>query len=187
MSEIQKKNWFARHKVLTGILVFLLIVIVASAASGQDGTNQVSNTEKTYRFEDRADKQNKDIELMPNETGTLDGVKMTVTNVEYLTQINEFDVADSGKTYVLVDVTLENTGNETKPYNVFDFRIQTASGQVLDPTFSTADNQLSSGDLVSGGKVSGKVVFEVAIEDGHQYLIWKPNAFNSARVIVQLK
>jgi len=175
--------------VLTGILVFLLIVIIASAASGggQDGTNQVSNTEKTYRFEDRADKQKKDIELLPNESGTVEGVKMTVTGVEYLAQINEFDIADSGKTYVVVDVALENTGNETRSYNVFDFRIQTAGGQVLDPAFSTVDNQLGSGDLVSGGKVTGKVVFEVNVEDGHQYLIWKPNALKSDRVIVQLK
>lgn len=165
---------------------------IAVSASGGGSTDNgssnggTSNAEKTYKFNDRADKQDKDVEVLPGEAATVGGVKMTVSGVEYKTRLNDFETADSGKTYVVADVALENTSNETQPYNVFDFRVQTSGGQVLDGTITTIQT-LSSGDLVAGGKVSGKVVFEVPVEEGHQYLIWKPNAFNSDRAIVQVK
>ena len=41
-------------------------------------------------------------------------------------------------------------------------------------------------DLVTGGKVSGDVVFLLPEETGHQYIIWKPG-FESTRAIIQAK
>lgn len=107
--------------------------------------------------------------------------------MQYATSLGEFDNADSGKTYVVADVTLENTSDSTKPYNEFDFRMQTAGGQVLDGTVvSSITDVLNSGDIVTGGKSTGKVVFQVPVETGHQYLIWKPG-LDSDRAIVQTK
>lgn len=191
----KKKNWFAKHKILTVIGAIVLIAIIGGAAGGDksskstDSTNgsSSSNGEKTFKFDDRADKQPKDVEVLPGEAATVDGVKMTLSGVEYKTSISEYETADSGKTYVVADVALENISKETKPYNVFNFRIQTASGQVLDGAFATVGSPLSSGDMVAGGKASGKIVFEVPVEDGHQYVIWKPNAYNADRAIVQVK
>ncbi|MFZ1323567.1 MAG: DUF4352 domain-containing protein [Candidatus Saccharimonadales bacterium] len=186
-------GWFKKHKIITVILAVIVIAVIASAASGGGNTNNnsadsgsSSNAEKTYKFNDRADKQPKDVEVLPGETATVGGVKMTLSGVEYKTRLNDFETAGSGKTYVVADVALENTSNETQPYNVFDFRIQTAGGQVLDGAISTIQT-LSSGDLVAGGKVTGKIVFEVPVEDGHQYVVWKPNAFNADRAIIQIK
>ncbi len=186
-------GWFKKHKILTVILAFIVIGVIASAASGGKGTSnnsgnssKSSNGEKTYKFNDRADKQPKDVEVMPGETATVGGVKMTLTGVEYKTSLSEFETADSGKTYVVADVTLENTSSKTQPYNVFDFRIQTAGGQVLDGA-ATSLQTLSSGDLVAGGKASGKIVFQLPVEDGHQYVIWKPDAYHADRAIVQVK
>lgn len=193
MSDHRQKNWFARHKVLTVILALVVLGIVGGAAGGSNksASNNSSGTtasaSKTYRFNERADKQSKDVELLPNENGIVDGIKLTVTNVKYATNLGDFDQADSGKTYALVTVTINNTSSSTKPYNEYDFRIQTASGQVLDPTIVAAKTSpLNSGDLVAGGTVSGQIAFEVPIEESHQYLIWKPT-LNPDRAIVQLK
>jgi hypothetical protein len=192
VSDKEQGNWFKRHKVLTVIFGFVLLIIIVSAVSSDSSKTSSggkkagsSNAQKTYRFADRADKQKKDIEVLPNEPATLDGVKMTVTSAEYKTAISEFETAASGKTYALVNVSLENTSDKTKPYNPFDFRVQTASGQVLDATVVSTPS-LNSGDLVTGGKVSGVIPFEVPVEDGHQYLIWKPG-LSSDRAIVQIK
>jgi len=187
-------GWFKKHKILTVVIVVIVIAVIAGAAGSGGNTNNGSgdsgssdsSSEKTYRFNERADKQPKDVEVLPGEPATVDGVKMTLSGVQYTASLSEFEKADSGKTYILADVALENTSNETKPFNVFDFRIQTAGGQVLDGAFSSTQT-LSSGDLVAGGKTSGKIVFEVPVEDGHQYVIWKPNAFNADRAIVQVK
>ncbi|MCA9331947.1 DUF4352 domain-containing protein, partial [Candidatus Saccharibacteria bacterium] len=132
MAESKKKSWFARHKILTGIIALVVVVAIASGASGDNtnnngssGSSGSSNSSKEYRFADRADKQDKDVELAVGESGTVDGIKLTVNKVEYKTSVSEFESAGDGKTYVIADVSLENTSDETKPYNTFDFRIQT--------------------------------------------------------------
>jgi len=179
-----KKSWFARHKVLSIILGLILLIIIAGAAGGDDKTdNNQSNSGKSsgvnkakqYRFADRSDKQSKDVEVLPGETATIDGLKMTLSNPEYVGSVSEYETADQGKTYVVADVSLENTSDKTQSYNVFDFRIQTAGGQVLDGTITSLPT-ISSGDLVSGGKAQGKIYFEVPTEEGHQYVIWKPGS-----------
>lgn len=197
MADQKKKNWFVRHKILTGILVLIVIGVVVGGSGGEstktqtNGSNTASvnnsDNKKSYRFDDRADKQPKDVEILPSEPATVGGVQVTISGIEYKTKLGDFDVADDGKTYVMADIALENTSKETQPYNAFDFRIQTAGGQVLDRDWATVKPELSSGDLVSGGKVSGKIVFEVPIEDGHQYIIWKPNSIKSDRAIIQVK
>lgn len=190
-----QRNWFARHKIMTAILVIILIAIVASAAGGGDSGNNGSNNnsngtsqndEKTYRFNDRADKQKNDVEVAVGEAGTVDGLKLTVASIDRASSVNEFIKAPEGKQYVVASVTIENTSDEVKPYNVFNFRIQTSGGQVLD-IYIGGTNDLSSGDLIAGGKVSGDVTFEVPVETGTQYIIFKPNAAKSDRVIVEAK
>lgn len=183
-------GWFKKHKLLTVILAIIVIAGISSAASGgksnkSSGGN--NSSAKTYKFDERADKQPKDIEALSGESATVDGVKMTLTGIEYKTSFSEYEKAESGKTYVVADVALENTSNKTQPYNVFNFRIQTAGGQVLDGAFATVPSPLGSGDMVAGGKASGKIVFSVPVEDGHQYVIWKPNAYNADRAIVRVK
>lgn len=193
MSKKEKEgNFFKRHKILTVILAIVLIGVIASATgggedSGNGTSGKASNTAKTYRFNDRADKQKEDVEALPGEAATVAGVKMTLTNVEYKASLSEFETATSGKTYVVADVALENTSDKTQPYNVLNFRIQTAGGQVLDSAFTGSVTTINSGDMVAGGKVSGKIVFETPVEDGHQYVIWKPGAYDAARAIVQVK
>jgi hypothetical protein len=189
------KSWFARHKFITIILVVAILAAVFTMGKGsndntesnnsQDENSNSTSAEKEFRFADRADKQDKDKEILPEESATISDVKLTVKDIEYTTELNDFEKADEGKTYVVASVVIENVGKETKPYNTFDFRIQTAGGQVLDTTL-TSEPYFSSGDLVSGGKVEGKVYFEVPEEDGHQYIIWKPG-LDSDRVIIQAK
>ena len=183
-------KWFKKHKILTVILAFIVIAVVANSAGGGSSSSSNSNngkSEKIFKFDERADKQSKDVEVLPGETATVEGVKMTLTGVEYKTSLSDYETAETGKTYVVADVALENTSNKTQSYNVFNFRIQTAGGQVLDGAFATVPSPLSSGDMVAGGKASGKIVFKAPVEDGHQYVIWKPNAFNADRAVVRVK
>lgn len=193
---VKKPSWFAGHKGLTIVLVVVLIIIIAVGASSNKNSGRSSNSNssaaptsnvKTYRFNDRLDKQKTDIEVVPGEMATIDGVKMAVTSADYKQSLDEFTTAESGKTYLVINVALENTDTTTHSYNEFDFRIQTVSGQVLDPDVSSATSPLNSGDIVAGGKVSGSVVFLVPQEKGDQYVIWKPNPLKSDRAIVQVK
>jgi TM2 domain-containing membrane protein YozV len=196
---------YEKHKK-TALIIFIVMLVLGiirgatssshpkTAITVQQGSSasvtpaSPKTDSRQYRFADRADRQPKDVEVLPGEPATVNGMKMTVTKVTYKTQLSDYDTAESGKTYLVAEVQLENTSTKTQPYNEFDFRVQTAGGQVLDHTIVfSSTNPLNSGDLVSGGKVAGQVVFQVPLENGHQYIIWKPNAFNADRAIVQAK
>lgn len=176
--------------VVAGVGVLLLVgIIVTSGGSNNDnnGGSNSNNSSKQYKFNDRADKKSNDVEVLPNEPATVDGVKMTVTSVEYKPSLGEFEDAEAGKSYLVIGVLLENVSQETQAYNTFDFRVQTAGGQVLDATIGTLAKPLNSGDLVAGGKVEGQVVLEPPVESGSQYVIWKPGILDDARAIVKVK
>jgi hypothetical protein len=191
-----QRNWFIRHKILSAIFVLILLGVVGGALGGgssknsssnsSNGTSNSGSSEKTYRFNERADKQAKDVEVTQGESGTVDGRKLTVVSIERKTSLGEYQQAPSGKIYVVANVTIENVSDRTQTYNVFDFRLQTVSGQVIDP-YIGGNNDLNSGDLVKGGKVSGNVTFEAPVETASQYIIYKPNSAISDRVIVEAK
>lgn len=44
MAEEKKQNWFAKHKVLTGILGVIVLIIIISAVSGAGKTSTTNNT-----------------------------------------------------------------------------------------------------------------------------------------------
>lgn len=199
VTEHKKKNWFARHKFLTVLLVIVGLIIAVSAIGGSsntpsngavssDGSTSSNNDKKEVRFTDRADQQKSDVELAVGESGVVEGIKLTVNSTEAKPSLGEYTTAASGKTFIVANVTLENVGDKAQPYNGFDFRIQTTGGQVLDQSFmGDSGTALSSGDIVQGGKVTGNVTFEVPVEEGNQYIIWKPNAFKSDRGVIQVQ
>jgi hypothetical protein len=49
-----KKNWFARHKVLTAILAIIVIGIIASAASGGSKSNTSTNSSTATSTADKS-------------------------------------------------------------------------------------------------------------------------------------
>ncbi len=186
----KSKNWFVRHKVWTAIIALVVLSFVVSVTAesnkSSSGGKATTSTTKSYKFTDRADKQSTDLEIAMGEYAVINGVKMTPVSAERKTSLSEYETAGSGKQYLILNVQLENTSKDTKPFNALNFKVQTVGGQVIDTSFQTAANPLNSGDLVAGGKVTGSVVVEVPVETGHQYLIWKPDAWKSDRAVVQL-
>jgi hypothetical protein len=80
----------------------------------------------------------------------------------------------------VADVTIANRDDRAQAYNLFDWKLQTPAGQVIDPTFNTDNGMLGSGDLVKGGSVTGTTTFKVGGEKGEFYIIYKPDSFDSA-------
>lgn len=128
-------------------------------------------------YPDRPDQQDEDKEAAVGESVMLRGYTATLTGASY--GVQEF--TDTG--IVTIEVKLENRDDGAQAYNTFDWRIQTANGQVLDPSFM-GENTLGSGDLVGGGVVEGTVGFEVG--PGTYYVIYKPDAFASDRGVWQI-
>ena len=181
--------------VLLGVGFLVLIGLIgAGGGGGQKKTKESpeqavqQKEEKQYRFEGRLDAQPKDIEILVGESADLEGLRLTVSEAERATSLGTFEKAETGKEFVVLDVLLENVSDETQSFNVLDFRIQTAGGQVIDSFAGPfVENALHSGDLIEKGKVQGKISFEVPKEEGHQYILYKPNAWQPDRIVVQIQ
>lgn len=69
-------------------------------------------------------------------------------------------------------------------YNPYDFSMQNSQRQITDTAFTTIDSNtsLSSGNLASGGSVSGTITFEQPIDDPNLVLKYTPNLFSSKEI-----
>lgn len=164
--------------------VVLLVVIAAVAGGGGDKASDTAKdvvedaqTPDTVAT-DRADRQREDQEVAIGQNVRLSGYTATVMAAKFQPTISQFE--EDG--YLVADVTVANRDDRAQPYNVFDWKLQTPNGQVIDPTI-TSQEQLGSGDLVKGGSVSGKVVWEIGAGKGEFIIIYKPDAFDAARGI----
>lgn len=188
------RPWYKKKRFILPIALVVLILIVAIASGGGDdggdgtpGTGETQTQEDgsasdgestdARLYPDRPDAQPEDQERAIGQSATINGLEGTVTSGAFRAQISEFETDG----YLVIEVSLRNTHSEARPYNTFNWRIQTPSGQVLDPYFG--GDQLGSGDLVQDGTTSGQVTFEVGDQKGDFYVVWKPEPFDAARGI----
>ena len=179
------RPWWKKKRYAIPLALIALIAIAAALGGGEEAQDAAEETVQREQAEDtpneatpgRADRQREDQEVALGQSVNVSGYKGTVHSAGFQAAFNDFE--DKG--YVVADVTVVNTDDRAQPYTLFDWKIQTPNGQVIDPTFTTLDGLLDSGDLVKDGTVSGKVVFEVGQTKGDFFIIYKPDAFDAAR------
>ncbi len=89
-----------------------------------------------------------------------------------------------GETYgsdqgILVNVTVRNRDKKQNDYGSYYWKIQTPAGTIESSAFFMGDTKpdLGNGKLVTGGEVTGNVVFDYA-GPGTYYIVWEPDLFN---------
>ena len=181
-----RRPWYVKKRFwLLGVVGIIVIAGIASSGGKGDKSDNalpgaVTNptSSETALFPGRADAQKSDKERNIGQGAELSGYTATVTAAGFKQSMSDFEKAG----YVPVDVTILNRDDKAQSYNTFDWKLQTPNGQVIDPGI-TSGQSLGSGDLVSGGNVSGQVVFEVGAQKGVFYIIYKPDAYTSDRGI----
>jgi hypothetical protein len=175
----EKKSLLAKIFGFGCLGIIVIIIIVAVASSGNKATNNFPTAT------DNSTPQKS--EYAVKEEVKQGDITLTVTDVQRnYTSSDGYSTPESGKEFVRVNVKLVNGSSVTESYNEFDFKVQTSTGNRLDPTFiANAPNELQSGDLASGGSVVGNVVFEVPRDDKNLKLIYD-GSFFSNEVVVKL-
>ncbi|WP_237750498.1 DUF4352 domain-containing protein [Weissella cibaria] len=92
---------------------------------------------------------------------------MKVNNVKF-TQGTEYTTPKAGTQFILVNVTLKNTGNKSVSYNPYDFKLDDNGNQTDMNSYAGNDEQgnpvvsddLHSGTLQPNATVSGTLVSE---------------------------
>lgn len=166
-----------------------LIIVVAIFAGGSDDSadepEKVEDSEETK--ENNEEEQIEDKEFNVGEKVKLDGQVIEVTKVEK-SQGGDFETPSEGKEYVIVHVSIENNGDDEISYNPFNFKMKNSNGQIEDEGFIMVDSDtsLSSGDLASGGNVSGTLSFEQPIDDDGLQLIFEPSFWGTDEILFNI-
>ena len=123
----------------------------------------------------RPDAQAEDQERQIGEAARLSGYTAEVESIESVQRL--------GTDYFKIHVTVANRDDSSQPVSVFDWRVQTPQGTVIDPSFTLEDGMLEGADLIGGGATEGDVYFEAGDERGTYFVIYKPDPFDAARGI----
>ncbi len=165
--------------ILGGIGLLLIVGLIALTAAGvnkaADELEEATEAENAPVDPLRPDAQKEDQRVALGESVQISGYTATVRSASFQQSLNEFQ--DEG--FLVIEVSVQNRDDKAQPYNTFDWKLQTPNGQVIDPGF--AGEQLGSGDLIKGGKVEGKIIFEIGVTKGDFFVIYKPDAFDAAR------
>ncbi|CAM3488470.1 DUF4352 domain-containing protein [Isoptericola cucumis] len=186
------RNWFARHKVLTGVGAVAAIGIVGSAMGGGGEEPPAPAAVADTTTTDAAAKAE------PEKTAAIgDAVRdgkfeFTVTDVEDgVESVGDEYLSETAQgQYVLVHVTVENIGDESQMFysgNQYaydgkdrEYSADDEAGIYLD------DSEAFLNDINPGNKVEGVVVFDVPEKSGLTSIELHDSAFSDG-VTVDLK
>lgn len=179
MNTKEKKPIFKRWWFWVAVIV-LLIGVGSVAGGGNSNPTSGGNTNSS------ADKKAEEkTELAVNEKATFDDKSITVTEVQrnYDTG-NQFSQPESGKEFVIVTVAITNDGDGTLDYNTLNFKLQDSNGVQQNEAFSAlSEGKLNSGSLAAGGKVTGKLAYEVPKDDAGLKLLYQDFSFFDNKAI----
>ena len=176
------RNWFARHKILSVIIAVIVIGGIAGAMGGGKD-NTATNTGNTSGSQ--SEKTEEKTEFKVGETASFDDKSITVTDVQrnYDTG-NQFAQPESGKEFVIVTVNIVNDSDTSLDYNTFEFKRQDSNGVQQSEAFTAlSEGKLNSGSLAKGGKVTGKLAYEVPKGDAGLKLLYQNFSFFDNKAI----
>lgn len=93
------------------------------------------------------------------------GTALTVNRARTTDTVSVIQKAKPGRTFLVLDVTIENTGSSKASYNPFYFRLKDGDGYEYTAGMG-ADQSLKSGDLAPGEKVRGTITFDLPSSAG---------------------
>lgn len=188
MKDGKKKSILKKWWVWLIAAVIIVGVIGSGESDNDNSTVETNNTNSssTSVTNSNSKEEVKEVYSVGEEVKLNDNI-LIVNSVEKSSG-SEWDKPKEGNEFVIVNVTIKNGGKSEISYNPFDFSMQNSKGQITDQALTTinTDTALSSGQLASGGEISGTVVFEQPVDDAELILKYKSNMFSSKEVKVKL-
>lgn len=174
---IYKRVWF-------WLLVILAIIIIAAVAGGGGGDEPTVSGDASSAESPAADapaaggptfqgQQEGDTAAEAGQSITIDDVVTTTTPL-----VEGEDVTGSSPT-LCTTVTIVNNSDEAASFNgAFDWNLQDPAGASRSSTFLGSNNLLNSGELATGGTVTGDVCFDNPTGAAGQYAVIYEPAFS---------
>ncbi len=187
--QADQRNWIARHPILTGILVLILIGIIGGAV-GSSSPKKVGTTDQTINQgttpTQASDNAPKTQTFKMGDKVDLNGKTVTVNSVAPYTSNNQFMQPKNGNKFVTVDISLTNTSKDAFDYNVLDFRLQ--DNQSYSYTNAATDHEpyLTTGALQPGQTTRGFIDYEIPGNNTPTQVVFTPGFLSTSQIIITL-
>lgn len=171
---IYKKWWF-------WLIIVVAVIVIASVAGsgGSDSDNPVQSESEQVTSSEK--QKVKDVYAI-GETATLNDASITVNKVTK-SKGSQFVKPKSGCEFVIVEVTIKNSGTSNISYDPFDFSMQNSQGNITTIDFSSLDDDyLQVGQLAPGGTVTGTISFEEPFNDSELTLIYEGSLWSLSQL-----
>lgn len=165
MRNEKQKNWFARHKILSVILAFIVIAVVASAAGGSKSNSGSSGNGSGVTK--TGDKPSTVAKL--NEAAKDGKFEFVVKKVECGTTTigtNEYLKKNAQGQFCLMTISVKNIGDEAQGFfgsnqkllnaQSQQYAADDAAGVYVDQNYSTLFSNINPGN-----SVEGVIVFDI--------------------------
>lgn len=174
---VQKKPFYKRFWFW--ILAIIVIIVIGGMVGGESDTSSSSSSSSTSSLKSS---------YKVGEAATYNGYSFKVNSVKYWSG-DDMDTPDSGKEYIIVNVTITNKGDEKQDYNPYDFKLNSDGNSTdLDEILTNEEyskDTLNSGTLDKGATVSGNLIGQ-AKKDSKLKLEYKPSFFDDKTIDVPL-
>lgn len=172
MNNHAKKTLLA---LLAGLVMVTLIgcggTTTPEKATTQNGENQKPKAPETF---------------LVGEPIKMGGLIFTVNSVRD-SKGGEFLGPEEGYIYKIVDVTLDNVGEESASISsLLMFSLNDTEGYKYDVTIATDTKGSVDGELQPGRKLRGELAFEVPEDVVGLELLFEPNVFGFGQAIVKI-
>ncbi len=172
MAEEKKKNWFAKHKILTGILVLIVIGVIASASSSdkskiQNANNKKDQNQPAAQTQNEASKKAEIAKIgVPARDGKFEFTVQSMQCGKASVGSNEFLTKTPQGQFCLLNLTVKNIGNEAQSLLSSNQYLLNDSGQKYSAddtaTMYNAPNGTSWYNQINpGNSVEGAIVFDI--------------------------
>lgn len=185
--QADQRNWFAKHKILTGILVIILIVIISSSNGNKNkgtstATTQGSNNKTT---------QTESIGKI-GEAVNANDLSFTVTDISKAKSLgNSYSKKEAQGTFNVITLTIKNTGKETVTIDSSMLKVNDSQGRKFDYSI---EGQTAKGlaqgkvdlflqQVQPGLSVTGDIVFDLPDDATDLKLIVKGSMFGTEKQI----
>jgi len=188
----EKNPWYKKWWVWVIAIIVVIFLFAAFGGSGSDDSSDSSNSSSSST-KASSTKSSKSSDALKGtykvgESATYNGYSFKVNSVKFWGG-DDMDTPDSGKQYVIVNVTITNKGTEKQDYNSYDFKLNSNGDATdFDETITNdtyGKDELEDGTLDKGASVSGNL-FGQAKTSNKLKLQYKPSFFDDKTIDVPL-
>ena len=117
-------DWFKKHKIISGILIFFLVIIIVGAVGSSSTGTPNTNVETESAGQTTVTNQPKEDATPRVGDVTKLGDRVFIVNSVRRSGAFDYNTPKAGKEFVIVNVTIRNLGKNEVSYNPFDFKVK---------------------------------------------------------------